>query len=49
MKRAKSLWLDVDSKFYYKRMRSLKKVGYVKGEFHYVRGGSSRQQIILKD
>ena len=49
MRKAKTLWLDVDSRFYYSRLRSLGKVGYIKGEYHHVRGGSSRQQLILQD
>ena len=47
MKKAKELWLDTESKFYYKRLKSLTKSGYKKGEYHYVRGGSSRQQLVL--
>ena len=50
MKKAKSLFLDVDNKQYYrKRLRMFLDLGYVKGRFHYVRGGSSRQEMILKD
>ena len=47
--KANRVFLDTTSRFYRKRLKGFLQNGYKKGEFHYVRGGNSRQELILNE